>query len=114
MILCPKGTFLLAGLSALLLAAAAGAQEHSEHGWGIVRPQEYRSHEYRMDQEGEEQRQGHDVNAARENGQQQLTGHTHEHGEIPVVQPERPRLGRAQQRGIGPVYGLDELERMAL
>jgi len=67
-----------------------------------------------MDQEGEEQHQGHDVNAARENGQQQQTGHTHEHGEIPVVQPESPRLGRAQQLGIGPVYRLDELERMAL
>ncbi len=38
----------------------------------------------------------------------------HQMGPIPTVKPEFPRLGRLQENPTGPVYGLDELERLAV
>jgi len=37
----------------------------------------------------------------------------HHHGEIPEVMPQFPRLGDSQRVAPGPVYQLDDLERMA-
>ncbi len=37
----------------------------------------------------------------------------HHHGEIPEVMPQFPRLGNSQRVVTGPIYQLEELERMA-
>src|SRR5579863_2013199 len=38
----------------------------------------------------------------------------HQHMNIPVVKPELPRLGRAQENPSGKLIQLEELEKMAL
>src|SRR5258707_6444292 len=38
----------------------------------------------------------------------------HHHGEIPEVTPQLPRLGNSQRGVPGPVYQLEDLERMAM
>ena len=111
---CLRGTFLVIGLSVLLSAPAAGTQEleeTSERGG----QQEHRSGEHQPQQEREEHHHPeNDVKPAEQNRQQQQMEHTHQHGQIPVVQPETRHLGRAQGQVTGPFYRLDELERMAL
>ncbi len=37
----------------------------------------------------------------------------HQHGEIALVKPEYPRMGRAQERAQGPLVTLEEVEKMA-
>src|SRR5712692_426274 len=37
----------------------------------------------------------------------------HQHGEIPLVKPEYPRMGRAQERAQGSLMTLEETEKMA-
>jgi outer membrane protein, heavy metal efflux system len=37
----------------------------------------------------------------------------HHHGDVPLVKPEYPRMGRAQERAAGQVVTLDQLEAMA-
>src|SRR5438445_9997836 len=109
---CLRGTLLVIGLSVLLSTPAIGAQD-SEQGSERDGQQEHRSGEHQPQQEGKEHhRPENDVKPAEQN--QQPTEHTHQHGQIPVVQPEMPRLRRAQQQMTGPVYRLPELERMAL
>jgi outer membrane protein, heavy metal efflux system len=96
MINCLRGAFLAIGLSVLLSTPVSGAQNSEEgplHG---------------------SERGGQQEHPPGAHQPQQQREHTHEHGQIPVVQPETPRLGREQQQITGPVYRLPELERMAL
>src|SRR5260370_35759244 len=37
----------------------------------------------------------------------------HHHGEIPQVMPQFPRLGNSQRVVTGPIYQLEDLDRMA-
>lgn len=137
-----KGDFLVAGFIALLLALPAGAQEPSQARAQIVPQHETQSHEENIslsqEQRGEhhqgqevasppegqqplrqhpEHHQGHEVKPPpqgqpRQSEPQQME-HMH-HMNIPVVTPELPHLGRAEEQTTGPVYRLEELEQMAL
>ena len=40
-------------------------------------------------------------------------GAQHQHGEIPLVKPQYPRLGRAQERAKEPLVTLDQVQKMA-
>ena len=47
-------------------------------------------------------------------GEMQEMQEVHHHTDIPVVKPEFPRLGRAQENPLGTLVQLEELEKMAL
>ncbi len=118
MINCLTGAFLAIGLSVLLSTPAGAVQnpeEEPEQGSERGGQQEHSPGAHRPQQEREEHHHpDHQVSPAEQNQQQHQPEHSHQHGQIPVVQPETPRLGRAQQQIRGPVYRLPELERMAL
>src|SRR5215471_12605242 len=111
---CLRATVLVIGLSVLLVTPAARPQDLepvSQHGG----QQEHYSREHDFQHDREQHRHPeNDLEPTEQKFQQKQNEHAHQHGNIPVVQPERPRLGRPQQQSTGPVYRLAELERMAL
>lgn len=112
-----KWLFLLAGCSVLLLGIAAWGQDHSLQTLRTPAAAQHENQlqEHNQDQGHQEQHQEHheehDVNASEQ--KQEMT-HAHHQAEIPVVAPEIPHLGRTQEPATGAVYGLDQLERIAL
>jgi Outer membrane efflux protein len=113
-----KWLFPLAGCSVLFLRTAAWGQDDTVQSLRILAAAQHDNQlqQHNQEQGHQEQHQEHhekhDVDTSGQN--QQEMEHTHHHGEIPVVTPETPHLGRTQERATGALYRLDELERIAL
>lgn len=111
---CLRATALAIGLGLLLVPPAARTQD-SEHASALGGQQEHHSREHGSQHDREQHRKPeNDSKPSEQEPQHQQTEHTHQHGNIPVVQPETPRLGQPQSQMTGPVYRLPDLERMAL
>jgi len=114
-----KWLFPLACCSVLFLRTAAWGQDDTLQSLRIPAAAQHDNQlqQHNQEQRHQEQHQEHhekrDVDASGQNQQQEME-HTHHHGEIPIVAPETPHLGRAQERATGAVYRLEELERIAL
>jgi cobalt-zinc-cadmium efflux system outer membrane protein len=131
MVINRTGQLLLAGLIVSLLPTADRAQQLDVNASETVTQQETQSQGHQQHQEHHnpetkppsgkqsqrsepEQMKMEHVRPEAQQPQSLQMDHMHHHMNIPVVAPEIPQLGKGEEQATGPVYRLEELERMAL